>query len=261
MKRRDFMLLATATCIPVRVLEAFMDPMAARLPPEKGDGDDDVVDVEGLIVEGGLHALLTEFGVPSVSSASFRKAVEAVKGDTIRVRVNSPGGVISGLAGMLNTVDRAKAAGKRIEMSVEGRAYSAAAALLAAADHAAGSPLSDLMVHDVHTVIGGNATQLAAMARHVQSVTDEMYGLFSSKTGRSVDEVRNYMADKDVYMTSAEAKEWGLLDEVREFIVAPERAAAVASETQQSIALAATALEQHGEMQSVRLFSTPKLGG
>ena len=260
MTRRDYKLLATATCIPASVLEAFTAPMAARLP-EKGARDDDVVDVEGVIVEEGIHALLTEFGMPSVSSTSFRKAVEAVSGDTLRVRVNSPGGVISGLAGMLNTVERAKAGGQRVEMSVEGRAYSAAAALLAAADHASGSPLSDIMVHDVHTVIAGNATQLAAMAGHVRSVTDEMYDLFARKTGKSVDEVRADVADRDLYMTSAEAHAWGLLDEVREFTVAPERAAAAASAGQQSLALAAEAFAQHGNTQAGRLFDTPKLGG
>jgi ATP-dependent Clp protease protease subunit len=69
------------------------------------------------------------------------------------------------------------------------------------------------MMHQPSGAIGGQATDIEITAREIKKLRSELYAITAHHTGK--DEVTIAKdSDRDFWMTAADAKEYGLVDEV-----------------------------------------------
>lgn len=74
-------------------------------------------------------------------------------------------------------------------------------------------PHSRIMIHQPHSAAEGQTTDILIQANESQRVKEESINLLSKATGKTIDEVTKDM-DRDNYMTSKDAKEYGIIDDV-----------------------------------------------
>ena len=132
----------------------------------------------------------------------------------IALYINSPGGSITSLMAIYDTMSFIK---PDVATYCMGQAASAAAVLLAAGAAAKrfALPHSRVMLHQPHGGVEGQATDIEIQAREFTRVKEEMNQMLALHTGQPVDKIRAD-TDRDFWMTAAEAKAYGLVDEVLE---------------------------------------------
>lgn len=130
----------------------------------------------------------------------------------IHLYINSPGGSVSGGLAIYDTMQYIKPDVSTICM---GMAASMASVLLAAG--APGKrfalPYSRVMIHQPLGGVQGQASEIEITAREILRIRDEMNGILASHTGQTKEKIAQD-TDRDNYMSSQEAKEYGLIDEV-----------------------------------------------
>ena len=72
-----------------------------------------------------------------------------------------------------------------------------------------------VMIHQPLGGASGQASDIEITAREIQKLKIELYEIIADHSGKSYDEVWND-SDRDYWMTAAEAKEYGMIDEVLE---------------------------------------------
>ncbi|MEZ4312980.1 MAG: ATP-dependent Clp protease proteolytic subunit [Polyangiaceae bacterium] len=130
----------------------------------------------------------------------------------IQMYVNSPGGVVtSGLA----IYDTMQYVGCSISTMCLGQAASMGAVLLAAGE--AGKrfslPHARVMIHQPLGGARGQATDIEIQAREIKKVKETLIDIMTKHTGRPRDELAKDI-ERDFYLSSGQAKEYGLIDEV-----------------------------------------------
>ena len=130
----------------------------------------------------------------------------------IHLYINSPGGSVSAGMAIYDTMQYIKPDVSTICM---GMAASMASVLLAAGAHGKrfALPYSRVMIHQPLGGASGQATEIEIHAREILRIREEMNGVLSKHTGQSVGKIAAD-TERDHYLTSAEAKEYGLIDEV-----------------------------------------------
>jgi hypothetical protein len=68
------------------------------------------------------------------------------------------------------------------------------------------------MVHDASTFAFGDADEMRTAADFIDKVSGVMAGLYATKTGKPVEEIRALMSPKDTWLTADEALSLGLID-------------------------------------------------
>ncbi len=140
----------------------------------------------------------------------------------INLYINSPGGSVTSLLAILDTVEFIKPDVSTICM---GQAASAAAVLLAAG--AKGKrfalPNSRILLHQPFGEAGGQSTDIEIAAREIQRIRDLLDEILAAKTGQPIEKVATD-TDRDFIMTASEAKEYGVIDEVIQSRKLQERA-------------------------------------
>ena len=130
----------------------------------------------------------------------------------IHLYINSPGGSVSAGLSIYDTMQYIKPDVSTICM---GMAASMASVLLAAG--APGKrfalPYSRVMIHQPLGGVQGQASEIEITAREILRIRDEMNGILASHTGQTKEKIAQD-TDRDNYMSSQEAKEYGLIDEV-----------------------------------------------
>ena len=74
-------------------------------------------------------------------------------------------------------------------------------------------PHSRVMIHQPFGGPQGQASDIEITAREILQTKQELYDILSKHSGVSIDKIERD-ADRDYWMTAAEAKEYGLIDEV-----------------------------------------------
>ena len=69
------------------------------------------------------------------------------------------------------------------------------------------------MMHQPSAGAGGQASDIEITVNEVRKLKKELYEILASHTGQTVEKVAAD-CDRDYWMTSTEAKEYGLVDEV-----------------------------------------------
>ena len=130
----------------------------------------------------------------------------------ISLYINSPGGSVTAGLAILDTMGFVKA---DVSTICVGIAASMGAVLLSAG--AKGKrfslPNSEVMIHQVMGGTEGQASDIAISAKHILRTKDTLNKILSKNTGQSVSQVEKD-ADRDYWMTSEEAKKYGIVDEI-----------------------------------------------
>ncbi|MCI2098540.1 MAG: ATP-dependent Clp endopeptidase proteolytic subunit ClpP [Succiniclasticum sp.] len=132
----------------------------------------------------------------------------------IHLYINSPGGSVSAGMAIYDTMQYIK---PDVSTICVGLAASMASILLMAG--AKGKrfalPHSEVMIHQPLGGFEGQASDIAIHAKNILRVRDEMYNVMVKHTGQPKEKVAAD-TDRDNFMTSAEAKAYGIIDDVVE---------------------------------------------
>ena len=130
----------------------------------------------------------------------------------IHLYINSPGGSVSAGLAIYDTMQFIK---PDVSTMCVGQAASMGALLLAggAKNKRFCLPHSRVMIHQPLGGFQGQASDIDIHAREIMKVKDVLNTIMSLHTGKTMDEIQKD-TDRDRFMSSAEAKHYGLIDEV-----------------------------------------------
>ena len=69
------------------------------------------------------------------------------------------------------------------------------------------------MIHQPLGGIGGKASEIEISLKEIQKIKDELYEIISHHSGQPLEKVARD-SDRDYWLRSEEAKEYGMIDEV-----------------------------------------------
>ena len=147
-----------------------------------------------------------------VSQLLFLQAQDSEK--DIYLYINSPGGSVTAGFAIYDTIQHIK---PDVQTICIGMAASMGSFLLAAG--AKGKrfalPNAEVMIHQPLGGAQGQATEIEIAANHILKTREKLNRILSERTGQSI-EKNQQDTDRDNFLTAAEAKEYGLIDEVME---------------------------------------------
>jgi ATP-dependent Clp protease, protease subunit len=130
----------------------------------------------------------------------------------IQIYFNTPGGSVHAGLGIYDTM---QIISPEIATICTGMAASMGAVLLTAGTKGKRSALkhSRVMIHQPMGGASGQASDIEITAREIMKLKKELYDIIAIHSGKSYIQVEKD-ADRDYWMTSTEAKEYGMIDEV-----------------------------------------------
>jgi ATP-dependent Clp protease protease subunit len=130
----------------------------------------------------------------------------------INIYINSPGGDITALFAIYDTMQYVKA---DITTICYGQAASAAAVLLAAGTKGKrlALPHARVLLHQPWGSGSGQATDIEIQAKEILRMRDLLEDILVEHTGQDKDKLKRD-TDRDFVLSAAEAKEYGIIDEV-----------------------------------------------
>lgn len=133
----------------------------------------------------------------------------------ITMYINSPGGVITAGLAIYDTMQYVRCP---VSTVCIGQAASMGAVLLAAGSKGRRRclPNSRVMIHQPHGGARGQATDIEIQAREIVQMRTKLNEILSKHTGQTVEKLRAD-TERDRFLSAAEAKEYGLVDEVIAF--------------------------------------------
>jgi ATP-dependent Clp protease protease subunit len=144
----------------------------------------------------------------------------------ISIYINSPGGDITALFAIYDTMQYIR---PDITTICYGQAASAAAVLLASGTKGKrlALPRSRVLLHQPYGQAMGQAADIELAAKEIERMRNMLEEMLSHHTGQSIERIHRD-TDRDFILSAAEAKEYGIIDEV---IAAREAAPAGAAAT------------------------------
>jgi len=131
----------------------------------------------------------------------------------IVIYINSPGGSFTALTAIYDTMQYVR---PDIQTVCMGQAASAAAVLLAAGTPGKrmALPHSRIIIHQPATEGGyGQSSDIEIQAKEILRMRTQLEEMISRHSGQTIEKVRKDI-DRDKILTAAEAKEYGLVDQV-----------------------------------------------
>ncbi len=130
----------------------------------------------------------------------------------INIYINSPGGDITALFAIYDTMQYIK---PDISTICFGQAASAAAVLLAAGTKGKrlALPHARVLLHQPWGQGSGQATDIEIQAREILRMRDLLDGIIADHTGQDKEKIK-VDTDRDFVLSAADAKEYGIIDEV-----------------------------------------------
>jgi len=130
----------------------------------------------------------------------------------INLYLNTPGGSVYAGLGIYDTMQFVKA---RVATICTGLAASMGAVLLVAGEKGmrAALPHSRVMIHQPLGGIQGQASDIEITAKEILKLKEELYQIISDHSGKAIEQIRQD-ADRDHWMTSKEALEYGMIDKL-----------------------------------------------
>lgn len=130
----------------------------------------------------------------------------------IYLYINSPGGSVNAGLAIIDTMNFVKA---NVSTICVGIAASMGALILSAGQKGKrfSLPNSEVMIHQVMGGAEGQASDIAINAKHILRTKDTLNKILSANTGKKLDQVEKD-SDRDYWMTSDEAKKYGIIDEI-----------------------------------------------
>jgi len=130
----------------------------------------------------------------------------------IIIYINSPGGSVTSTMAIYDTMQFVK---PDVATYCVGMAASGAAVILAAG--AKGKrftlPNSEVMIHQVMGEAGGQASDIEISAKHIIKIKQNLNKILAKHTGQKIEKIEKD-SDRDYYMSSTEARDYGLIDKI-----------------------------------------------
>lgn len=145
-----------------------------------------------------------------VAQLLFLAATDSDK--DISLYINSPGGSVTAGMAIYDTINFIK---PKVSTICIGMAASMGAFLLAAGEKGKryALPNSEIMIHQPLGGAQGQATEIQIAAEHIIRIRERMNKILSEKTGKPLKQIK-LDTERDKYMFSEEALEYGIIDEI-----------------------------------------------
>ncbi len=140
----------------------------------------------------------------------FLESADAEK--DIQIYLNTPGGSVYAGLGIYDTMQYIQ---PDVATICTGMAASMGAVLLCAGTHGKRTALkhSRVLIHQPMGGAQGQASDIEITAREIIKLKKELYEIISLHSGQTIKKIEKD-GDRDYWMTSSEAKEYGMIDEV-----------------------------------------------
>ncbi|MDO5509594.1 MAG: ATP-dependent Clp endopeptidase proteolytic subunit ClpP [Weeksellaceae bacterium] len=140
----------------------------------------------------------------------FLESVDA--GKDIQIYINSPGGSVYAGLGIYDTMQIVK---PDVATICTGIAASMGAVLMVAGEKGKRSALkhSRIMIHQPMSGMQGQVSDMEITLKETLKLRDELYTIIAEHSGQTVEKISKD-SDRDYWMTSTEAKAYGMIDEV-----------------------------------------------
>jgi ATP-dependent Clp protease protease subunit len=153
------------------------------------------------------------------------KQINAITAKKISLRINSPGGSVFDGVAIYNALAAHPA---EVTTYIDGIAASIASIIALAGNKVVMAENAMMMIHQPMTVaFYMNSKQLRKEADVLDQVSETLINTYATRTRKERKEISDAM-DAETWFTAQEAKEWGLVDEVRAGV---QRAACASRET------------------------------
>ena len=140
--------------------------------------------------------------------------LDSLNHDDISLYINSPGGSVTAGMAIYDTMNFVKSDVSTICL---GMAASMAAFLLSSGKKGKRYilPNAEVMIHQPLGGAQGQATEIKIAAEHILKLRDKLNSILASNTNQKIETIRND-TERDNFMDSKEALEYGLVDKIIE---------------------------------------------
>lgn len=138
--------------------------------------------------------------------------LDSINHNDISIYINSPGGSITSGMAIYDTINYIKS---DVNTICIGMAASMAAFLLSSGKKGKRYALknSEVMIHQPLGGAKGQATEIKIAAERILKIKKKMNKILSENTNQTIKKIEKD-TERDFYMTSEEAKEYGIIDEI-----------------------------------------------
>jgi ATP-dependent Clp protease protease subunit len=130
----------------------------------------------------------------------------------IHLYINSPGGSVTAGLAIIDTMNFIKS---DVSTICVGIAASMGALILSSGKNGKrfSLPNSEVMIHQVMGGTEGQASDIAINAKHILRTKDTLNKILAQNTNKKIEQVEKD-SDRDYWMTSDEAKKYGIIDQI-----------------------------------------------
>jgi ATP-dependent Clp protease protease subunit len=130
----------------------------------------------------------------------------------IKLYLNTPGGSVTAGLAIYDTMQYVKAP---VSTICVGMAASMGAVLLAAGHKGKrfALPNAEIMLHQVMGGVEGQAVEIEITAKHIIKIKDKINQILAKHTSQKIEKIEKD-TDRDFYLNSQEAKEYGIIDDI-----------------------------------------------
>lgn len=131
--------------------------------------------------------------------------------DPIRIKINSPGGLISSGVSMMDQIIGVESP---VYTIVEGYCASAGTFISVVGDKRIITPHSYMLVHQLSTWFKGKYEELEDKKKNMDWLMEMIEGVYEEYTDFDLDELQELM-EHDLYLSAEDSKDYGLVDEIK----------------------------------------------
>lgn len=178
-----------------------------------------LMDIESILFMQNRMVFIDDVIDGSLASNIIKQLIylASVSNEDITVVINSPGGSVTAGMAIYDTMS-----GISCDVSTVclGMAASMGAFLLAAGTKGKryATPNSEVMIHQVMGGASGQAVDVQIAARRIGQKKDNLNNLLASFTGQPLERIQ-IDTDRDYFMTTQEAIEYGMIDGVKKSLI------------------------------------------
>lgn len=178
-----------------------------------------LMDIESILFMQNRMVFIDDVIDDSLASNIIKQLIylASVSNEDITVVINSPGGSVTAGMAIYDTMS-----GISCDVSTVclGMAASMGAFLLAAGTKGKryATPNSEVMIHQVMGGASGQAVDVQIAARRIGQKKDNLNNLLASFTGQPLERIQ-IDTDRDYFMTTQEALEYGMIDGVKKSLI------------------------------------------
>lgn len=173
--------------------------------------------IDELLLENRIVFLIGEIGYSSAARVMMQMLYldSQKRGQDINFYINTPGGNVDDTLAIYDTMQYLSC---EVSTTCIGRAYSGGALLLAAGQTKKRFilPNAKVMIHQPSGGVGGQTSDIQIQAEQIIKDKRSLNEILARHTGKPVEQIAKD-GERDKFFTAAEAKAYGLVDEIAVF--------------------------------------------